>query len=64
MVLDQSSFLPPPPSGGPNDDTASSTGGVVVQSSDGRITVSNTLDDRLKIAYQDNLPVIRAKLFD
>ena len=32
-------------------------------SGDGRINCSNTLDDRLKIAYQANLPAIRAKLF-
>lgn len=64
LTLDQNSFLPPPPSGNAADDTASCCGGVALVSGDGRITVSNTLDDRLKIAYQDNLPVIRAKLFD
>ena len=40
-----------------------SCGGVVLVSGDGRITVSNTLDDRLKIAYNGNLPEIRTKLF-
>eukprot|EP00199_Chlamydomonas_sp_CCMP681_P005904 CAMPEP_0119102726 /NCGR_PEP_ID=MMETSP1180-20130426/1364_1 /TAXON_ID=3052 ORGANISM="Chlamydomonas cf sp, Strain CCMP681" /NCGR_SAMPLE_ID=MMETSP1180 /ASSEMBLY_ACC=CAM_ASM_000741 /LENGTH=227 /DNA_ID=CAMNT_0007087055 /DNA_START=121 /DNA_END=804 /DNA_ORIENTATION=- len=63
LSLDQASFLPPPPTGAPGDDHNTSLGGVAVTSSDGRITVSNTLDDRLKIAYQANLPVIRQKLF-
>lgn len=61
LSLDQSSFLPPPPQG--NEEVASCCGGVVVVSADGRITVSNTLDDRLKIAYEANLPDIRGRLF-
>ena len=32
-------------------------------SADGRITVSNTLDDRLQISFQANLPEIRKRLF-
>eukprot|EP00197_Chlamydomonas_leiostraca_P009605 CAMPEP_0202863548 /NCGR_PEP_ID=MMETSP1391-20130828/4140_1 /ASSEMBLY_ACC=CAM_ASM_000867 /TAXON_ID=1034604 /ORGANISM="Chlamydomonas leiostraca, Strain SAG 11-49" /LENGTH=234 /DNA_ID=CAMNT_0049543195 /DNA_START=84 /DNA_END=788 /DNA_ORIENTATION=+ len=62
ITLDQSSFLPPPPQGS-NEELASCCGGVVLVSSDGRITVSNTLDDRLKIAYEANLPDIRGRLF-
>lgn len=38
-------------------------GGVVLVSSDGRINVSNTLDDRLKISYNANLPLVRERLF-
>jgi V-type H+-transporting ATPase subunit E len=40
-----------------------SSGGVVVTSADGRIVVSNTLDHRVHIAYEANLPDIRGKLF-
>ena len=35
----------------------------MLTSGDGRIVCSNTLDDRLRIAYQANLPTVRAKLF-
>lgn len=43
---------------------ACSCGGIVMMSSDGRILVRNTLEDRLKITYEANLPVIRQQLFD
>jgi V-type H+-transporting ATPase subunit E len=42
---------------------ACSCGGVQVSSADGRIVCSNTLDDRVRIAYHSNLPEIREKLF-
>jgi V-type H+-transporting ATPase subunit E len=35
----------------------------MLTSADGRIACSNTLDDRLKIAYQANMPQIRTTLF-
>lgn len=35
----------------------------MVTSADGRIVCSNTLDDRLKIAYGANLPSVREILF-
>jgi vacuolar-type H+-ATPase subunit E/Vma4 len=40
-----------------------SAGGVVVTSADGRILCSNTLDHRIHIAYEANLPAIRSALF-
>jgi hypothetical protein len=40
-----------------------SSGGVVVTSADGRIVCSNTLDHRVHIAYEANLPDVRGKLF-
>ena len=40
-----------------------SVGGVVLTNADGSIVCSNTLDDRLSIAYSQNLPKIREKLF-
>ena len=40
-----------------------SAGGVVLTSADGKIVCSNTLDDRLAIAYEASLPEIRKRLF-
>ena len=40
-----------------------SCGGVVVTSADGKIVCSNTLDERLQIAYMQNLPMIRGSFF-
>lgn len=36
----------------------------MLSSTDGRIVCNNTLDDRIKIAYQANLPTIRKVLFN
>ena len=40
-----------------------STGGVVASSGNGNIVCSNTLDERLRIAYTQTLPDIRTALF-
>lgn len=40
-----------------------STGGVVASSANGSIVCSNTLDERLRIAYTQTLPDIRTALF-
>ncbi len=42
---------------------ARSSGGVVATSASGKIVCSNTLDDRLRIAYAQNLSSVRAMLF-
>lgn len=42
---------------------ARSSGGVLAASASGKIVCSNTLDDRLRIAYAQNLSAIRAMLF-
>ena len=42
---------------------ACSAGGVVVTNKEGTIVCSQKLDDRLEIAYSQNLPQIRAALF-
>lgn len=55
--------LNPPPSGDNNDPAFTCCGGVVLTSTDARIVLSNTLDDRLTISFQENLPAIRQKLF-
>eukprot|EP00878_Enallax_costatus_P001437 GHUV01001587.1.p1 GENE.GHUV01001587.1~~GHUV01001587.1.p1 ORF type:complete len:237 (+),score=77.33 GHUV01001587.1:148-858(+) len=65
LTLDQRDFLPPPPAKTTSDDDEGVTcsGGVVVTSADGRVVVSNTLDQRVHIVYEANLPDIRNKLF-
>ena len=40
-----------------------SLGGVCVLSSDLKIKVSNTLEDRLMVAYDINTPQLREKIF-
>eukprot|EP00775_Hariotina_reticulata_P010517 gene10517-10677_t len=66
LTLDQRAFLPPPPSMDLEDDAdeaVSCSGGLLLTSADGRIVCSNTLDHRVHIAYEANLPDVRAKLF-
>lgn len=66
MKLDEQHTLPPPPSEVKSDgfhEYASCSGGVVLASADGRVVCSNTLDDRLRIAYTTNLPAVRSLLF-
>jgi V-type H+-transporting ATPase subunit E len=63
LTVDSSDFLPPPPTEGADSELESCCGGVVLTSTDRRISCSNTLDDRIKIAYQANLPDIRTVLF-
>lgn len=66
-TLDTTNFLAPPPTGAAVVDEYDAvdycSGGVVVTSGDGKIVCSNTLDDRLRIAYSQNLPEVRAMLF-
>lgn len=57
-------FLKPPPENGLDDPALTCLGGIVLTSSDGRIVLNNTLDDRLMICFQENLPMFRVKLFD
>lgn len=62
VTVDTASFLPP----GPNPaapDAASCLGGVVVGTADGKIKVSNTLDERLREAYDSSLPQLRTAIF-
>jgi len=57
-------FLNPPPDDGLDDPALTCLGGVVLTSADGRIVLNNTLDDRLMISFQENLPTFRTKLFE
>lgn len=56
-------FLKPPPENGVDEPALTCLGGVVLTSGDGRIVLNNTLDDRLMISFQENLPTFRVKLF-
>jgi len=54
VTLDESSSLPAAPA---------CSGGVEVANSTGKIVCDNTLDARLRIAYENGTPAIRAKIF-
>lgn len=60
-TLDTKAFLPA--AGTEKEGENSCCGGVVVSSADGKIVCSNTIDERLKIAYAQNLPMIRGEFF-
>ena len=62
ITVDTASFLAPPPNPA-QPDAASCLGGVQVASVDGKIKVSNTLEDRLHNAYQANVPDLRIRIF-
>eukprot|EP01092_Planopodium_desertum_P012109 TRINITY_DN5655_c0_g3_i1.p1 TRINITY_DN5655_c0_g3~~TRINITY_DN5655_c0_g3_i1.p1 ORF type:complete len:241 (-),score=60.90 TRINITY_DN5655_c0_g3_i1:86-808(-) len=62
ITVDESAFLPPAPTKGQTEGTFCS-GGVVLSSYGGRINCNNTLDNRLGLAFEGLLPVIRATLF-
>jgi len=59
--LDNDTFLPAGADKGGEGEACS--GGVVLSTPDGRIICSNTLDARLSMAFEQNLPAIRTKLF-
>lgn len=54
VSLDTKSFLKPPPQ---------CAGGVRMHALGGRIVCNNTLDARLAIAYEQNLPSLRRRMF-
>jgi V-type H+-transporting ATPase subunit E len=62
LTVDTTAFLPPPPDAA-RPDAASCYGGVVVATADGCTKVSNTLEDRLRISYDLNVPQLRIKVF-
>ena len=57
---DAGKMLPPPPSGGPG---AFSAGGVRLTACNGRLVCDNTLDTRLQLIYEEQMPLVRSKLF-
>jgi V-type H+-transporting ATPase subunit E len=66
LVIDSASPLPPAAAPGLEDDSPEGTtcaGGVSVASTGGRVVCCNTLDARVRIAYEALLPSIRSALF-
>ncbi|KAJ3429529.1 atpase h -transporting v1 subunit e1a-related [Anaeramoeba flamelloides] len=61
LVLEKQ-FLPPPPQ--KNSNRPSCSGGVVLNTANGKITCTNTLDYRLLLAFEGLLPEIRRLLFE
>jgi len=61
LILDKAEFLPPGPSQGHVGPTCS--GGVLLLAREGKIKCTNTLDDRLDLAFAKSLPDIRGILF-
>lgn len=63
VTVDQKHFLPPGPETVASPDLPSCCGGVVIVNGSGTISCTNTLDARLDIAFEEQLPVIREKVF-
>lgn len=61
LSLDSKHYLAPATPSGASQETCA--GGVVLSAQDGRILVNNTLDMRLKYAFEVALPEIRQRLF-
>jgi len=62
ISLDTAAYLPPPPDAAKADAPAC-LGGVVVCTADGSLAVTNTLEQRLRIAYDLNAPDLRLEIF-
>jgi V-type H+-transporting ATPase subunit E len=62
VEVDHNVFLPPGPGHATNQAEICS-GGVILSSNEGRIICSNTLDARLSMAFEQNLPAIRTTLY-
>lgn len=66
LALDAANPLPAAPTPGLEDDSPEGTtcaGGVAVASTGGKVVCCNTLDARVRIAYEALLPSIRHELF-
>jgi V-type H+-transporting ATPase subunit E len=61
VVVDKEEFLPPGPTPGHVGPTCS--GGVLLMAREGKIKCTNTLDDRLELAFGKSLPDVRGILF-
>jgi V-type H+-transporting ATPase subunit E len=57
---DSARMLAPPPSGGPG---AFCSGGVRLTACNGKLVCDNTLDARLKLIYEEQMPRVRKMLF-
>jgi vacuolar-type H+-ATPase subunit E/Vma4 len=63
VTVNETTFLPPDPATVASPDLPSCCGGVVVLNGNNTISCANTLDARLDIAFEEQLPVIREKIF-
>jgi len=63
VTVDKSVYLPPGPDKATNQ-LETCSGGILLSAMDGRILCSNTLDARLSMAFEQQLPQIRSLLFD
>ncbi|KAK2950503.1 putative V-type proton ATPase subunit E [Blattamonas nauphoetae] len=61
ITVDDTEFLPPAPSN--SNEGESCCGGIVLACNGGRIRLNNTLDARLQIAYEEQLPTLKKLLF-
>jgi len=62
LSVDKNVFLPPGPENATNQ-LETCSGGVLLSAYDGKILCSNTLDARLSMAFEQQLPQIRSLLF-
>jgi len=62
LTLDSQYFLPPGSDEAKSGEVTCS-GGIVLSIADGRIVCSNTLDARLALAFEQQLPEVRTTLF-
>ena len=60
ISIDPKKYLP---EYNPENPTNSCSGGVKLHARKGRIVISNTLDDRLDLCYQESTPQIRKLLY-
>ena len=63
VTVNEQTFLPPSPDQVASPDLPSCCGGIVALNGNGTISCANTLDARLDIAFEEQLPVIRDKIF-
>jgi len=59
LTIENDTFLP----AGSDKGVQGCSGGVILSTEDGKIICSNTLDARLSMAFEQNLPAIRTQLF-
>jgi len=61
LLVDSSNRLSPPPVEGSS--APSCCGGIMLSTAEGKIICSNTLEQRLSMVYEQQLPAIRIKMF-
>lgn len=64
LTVEEGKHLPGGPSNPKESDESTCLGGVLLFSSDYRIDCRQTLDERLRVAYEKNLPSLRRFVFE